>query len=83
MATLITKKGEKSIKIVKSHILKENQNEKNPAKIGETLSLDGGIAVKTRYGAIVFDEIIPEGKNKMTAAEFILGRGVNIGDMWK
>ena len=31
-------------------------------------------------GAIAFDEIIPEGKGRMSASAYINGRKINVGD---
>ncbi len=48
---------------------------------GVVASLDGGIVVKCGTGAVVLEEIIPEGKGKMSAAAYINGRKINIGDI--
>ena len=50
---------------------------------GTVVSLDahgeGGITVACGEGAIVLTRIVPEGKGKMSAAEFIRGRKISIG----
>ena len=40
---------------------------------------EGGITVACGEGAIVLTRIVPEGKGKMSAAEFIRGRKISIG----
>ena len=50
--------------------------------VGEVVSLDGGICVKCQDGVIVFDEIIPEGKGKMSASAYINGRKVTVGEIF-
>ncbi len=67
----------KLLKVTKAHISLENHS----GKCGEVVSLDGGIAVKCNDGVIVLDEIIPEGKGKMSAGAFINGRKIAIGDI--
>lgn len=47
----------------------------------EVVSLDGGIFVKCKTGTVVLDEVIPEGKGKMSAASFINGRKIALGDI--
>ena len=42
--------------------------------------LDNGIYVKCKDGAIVLDEVIPEGKGRMSAASYINGRKLSVGD---
>ena len=67
----------KILKVTKAHILEKSAN----GVSGEVVSLDGGIFVKCQDGVIVFDEVVPEGKGKMTAAAFINGRKIKIGDI--
>ena len=42
---------------------------------------EGHITVACGEGAIAFTEIIPEGKNRMSAAAFVRGRGIKEGDI--
>ena len=67
----------KILKVTKAHISDKNANSVS----GEVVSLDGGISVKCQDGVIVFDEVVPEGKGKMTAAAFINGRKIKLGDI--
>lgn len=51
-------------------------------RAGEVISLDGGeITVATGEGALVISAVIPEGKSKMSAADFIRGRKIEKGDI--
>ena len=68
----------KILKIVKAHI--SDKNAEN-AKIGEVVSLDGAICVKCAQGVIALDVIVPEGKGKMLAKDYINGRKISLGDI--
>ncbi|MBQ1230288.1 MAG: methionyl-tRNA formyltransferase [Clostridia bacterium] len=49
---------------------------------GEVLSLSGGrITVACGEGAVALLSVLPEGKKKMSAADFINGRRISVGDM--
>ena len=52
---------------------------------GEVLALDdrgeGGILIACGEGALLLREIVPEGKGKMRAADFIRGRRLKIGEV--
>ena len=48
---------------------------------GEVISLDGGIEVACGKGSVVLLTVVPEGKGKMGAADFIRGRKVALGDI--
>ena len=54
---------------------------KSIGKAGQVLSLDDGITVGCGEGAITLLGVIPEGKSRMSAADFIRGRKVSIGDI--
>lgn len=50
---------------------------------GTTLAFDdGGMTVACGDGSIVVEEMQPEGKKIMTAAEFLRGNRLNIGELW-
>lgn len=52
------------------------------APAGTVVSLDGGrITVACGRGAIALLSVLPEGKKRMRAADFINGRGVRVGDV--
>lgn len=51
-------------------------------RAGEVLSLaDGKITVACADGAVSFLTVLPEGKKKMSAADFINGRKISVGDI--
>ncbi|NLK38625.1 MAG: methionyl-tRNA formyltransferase [Clostridiales bacterium] len=83
-APLAFTKNEKGrmIKIVRSRLSSEYSGG-DPGKI---LALDssgeGYITVACGSGCVDILSLIPEGKSKMTAAEFIRGRQVSIGEIW-
>lgn len=66
----------KILKVVKAHKTDKNANGEN----GEVVALDGAIFVKCEDGVIALDVIVPEGKGKMNAHDFINGRKISIGD---
>lgn len=67
----------KILKIVKAHKTDIKSNGAN----GEIVSLDGAILVKCQDGVIALDIIVPEGKGKMNATDFINGRKIKVGDI--
>jgi len=50
-------------------------------KIGEVLSLDSGIEVACRRGSVKLLGVVPEGKPRMNAADYIRGRKIALGDI--
>ena len=66
----------KILKITRAHISVTDID----AEYGTVTLLDGGIYVKCKDGTIVLDEVIPEGKGKMSAASYINGRKLSVGD---
>ncbi len=66
----------KILKVTRAHISADVRCE----KAGKVVSLKDGIYVGCLDGVIVLDEIIPEGKGKMSASSYINGRKINVGD---
>ncbi len=64
------------LKITRAHISDVDIE----AEVGTVTRLDNGIFVKCSDGTIILDEIIPEGKGRMSAASYINGRKLNVGD---
>ena len=52
-------------------------------EVGKILSLEGGITVACKHGAVTFTGVLPEGKSRMAATDFIRGRKVSVGDILK
>ena len=71
----------KLLKIVESEICeRESVNE----EIGKVISLENGkIRVLCANGSINILKVLPEGKGRMSAADFIRGRKINEGDILK
>lgn len=67
----------KILKIVKAHKTDKRVNGQN----GEVVALDGSIFVKCQDGVIALDTVVPEGKGRMNASDFINGRKIKIGDI--
>ena len=71
--------GEKMLKIVRAVPVEGKGN------VGEVISLsdegDGSITVACGEGALSVTHLIPEGKGRMTAADYIRGRKIQKGDL--
>ena len=70
----------KMLKITASRRLSDTNSHATP---GEILSLEGGITVACRTGSVLLTGVLPEGKSRMKAEDFIRGRRVQIGDILK
>ena len=68
----------KLLKLVASKIADEDTPHDVP---GTVISLEGGITVACRRGAITLLQVLPEGKGRMSAADFIRGRKIALGDV--
>ena len=69
----------KKIKFISSSHNEKSYNVPN----GTVVALDNGfITVSCGSGSIDLDSVLPEGKNRMTAVDFINGRKINIGDIF-
>lgn len=66
----------KILKVTSAHISKLCSK----AQCGTVIDLGNSISVKCNDGVIALDEIIPEGKSRMSAAAYINGRKINVGD---
>ena len=66
----------KILKVVKAHKADITPKGEN----GEVISLDKSIYVRCENGVIALDVIVPEGKGKMNASDFINGRKISVGD---
>ncbi|MBQ7384866.1 MAG: methionyl-tRNA formyltransferase, partial [Clostridia bacterium] len=71
----------KLLKILESRY---EPNRASDAEAGTVISLDGGdITVACRKGAVRLLRVLPEGKGRMSAADFIRGRKIALGDILK
>lgn len=48
---------------------------------GKVISFDGGIEVACGNGSVIFTCVVPEGKGRMAAADFVRGRKIALGDV--
>lgn len=69
----------KMLKIVSCEVREEN------GPVGTVISVDdrknGGILVACGEGSLLLTEIVPEGKGKMKAADYVRGRQIQIGEV--
>ena len=53
-----------------------------PGEVLEThANGEGGIVIACKTGALLVRGVIPEGKGKMTAGDFVRGRKIKVGDI--
>ena len=50
---------------------------------GTVLSLDGAVEVACGRGSVLLTRVLPEGKGRMSAADYIRGRRIAVGDVLK
>ncbi len=70
----------KLLKITSAKLVEETAEHE---AVGEVLALDGGITVACGRGSITLLGVLPEGKSRMPAADFIRGRKIAVGDILK
>ena len=70
----------KLLKVTASRVISQGGTH---AECGKVLSLDGEIAVACGKGVLALTAVLPEGKGKMNAADFIRGRKIAVGDILK
>ena len=68
-------------KLLKVPQAKIEKREGSCGKAGEVISLDGGIEVACGEGSVTLLRVLPEGKGRMAAADFVRGRKVALGDI--
>ena len=70
----------KLLKIIEAKI---NEETSDNTETGKVISLDGGITVACSKGSITLLRVLPEGKSRMNAEDFIRGRKIALGDILK
>ncbi len=70
----------KLLKVAEATVAKKDGKMAEP---GTVLSLEDGITVACGQGAITLCRVLPEGKGRMSAADFVRGRKVALGDILK
>ena len=69
----------KMLKVTKSRILRRDGCF---GRVGEVISLEGGeIEVACKNGTVALLSVLPEGKRRMSAQDFINGRRISVGDV--
>ena len=68
----------KLLKVVKSRLV---STDGICGKAGEVVSVDGEIVVACGMGSVALCTVLPEGKGRMAAADFIRGRKITAGDI--
>ena len=68
----------KMLKLIESRISDRETVHDNP---GTVLSLDNGIEIACKRGAVRILRVLPEGKGRMNASDFIRGRNISVGDI--
>lgn len=70
----------KLLKVISSRIEDRDTPHEN---VGEVISVSDGITVACKKGAVTLTSVLPEGKGRMSASDFIRGRKVALGDILK
>ena len=68
----------KLLKLVSARIAEEDQAYDTP---GEILSLEDGITVACRTGSVTVTGVLPEGKGRMNACDYVRGRRLSVHDI--
>ena len=68
----------KLLKVIESKIADET---KTHSTSGQVISLENGIEVSCGKGSVTLLRVLPEGKSRMSASDFIRGRNISIGDI--
>ncbi len=70
----------KLLKITRAHIAPETGK---LGRAGEVISVDGGITVACGEGAVTIDGVLPEGKPRMSAEDFVRGKKISVSELLK
>lgn len=68
----------KLLKLLEARVEEEDTLHDTP---GRVLALNDGITVACRRGSVTLLRVLPEGKARMSAADFIRGRKITVGDI--
>ena len=69
----------KLLKVIESRVTNSDA-EHTDDEIGRVVSLDIGIEIACKRGSICILRLLPEGKSRMSAQDFIRGRKISLGD---
>lgn len=68
----------KLLKVISAEVA---EHKTEHSKTGEVLSVENGIEVACSTGSIRLLRVVPEGKSRMNASDFIRGRNISVGDI--
>ena len=68
----------KLLKVISAEIV---DREKAHSQAGEVLSIENGIEVACSVGSVRLLRVVPEGKSRMNASDFVRGRNIAVGDI--
>ena len=68
----------KLLKLIEGRVVRPDGVQAAP---GTVLSLDGEVVVACGTGSVAFTRVLPEGKGRMSAADYIRGRRLAVGDI--
>ena len=68
----------KILKVIAAEVVSEDGNK---VAAGQVIGLDDGICVACGSGIIRITKVLPEGKSRMNASDFIRGRKISLGDI--
>ena len=69
----------KLLKVIES-VIADEITEHAEDDLGKVISLEGGIEIACKRGSVRILRLLPEGKSRMTADDFIRGRKIAVGD---
>ncbi len=67
----------KLLKVSRCHVADKDLN----GEVGQVTYLEKAVFVKCKNGTIALDELIPEGKGRMSAEAYVNGRKIKVGDI--
>lgn len=76
----VVSQGDRALKIIRAELSDTVKEHKNP---GEVIRCDASkniIEVACRVGSVAITNLLPEGKNRMNASDYINGRKIAVGD---
>ena len=68
----------KLLKVIAAEIV---DREKPHTQVGEVLSVENGIEIACSIGSVRLLRVVPEGKSRMNASDFVRGRNIALGDI--
>lgn len=76
----VVEHNDRALKLVSCELVDTVKEHKNPGEVLKCDSSANKIEVACREGSIAITKLLPEGKGRMTAADYINGRKIAVGD---